>query len=126
MTNTQSITDTVRALFADSSLLVRQEIALAKAEISEKGEQALTGVAAIAAGALIAFTALIVLVQALVAALANIMPPSVAALLVGIVLAVIAYICVRMGQEQLKAENLKPKRTIDSIERTAESVQEAV
>lgn len=123
--STSTITDNVRALFADSTLLVRQEIALAKAEAAEKLSDIQTGVAAMAAGALIAFVALMVLIQALVVALANIMPASLASLLVGVVLAVVAFIAVKSGQNKLAASNLKPERTIDSIRETAQDIREA-
>lgn len=125
MTNTNSLADTIKALFADGTLLVRQEIALAKAEAGEKLEQMQIGIAAIAAGLLLAFTALLVLVQALVVALGNIMPPSVAALLVGVVLAVIAYFSIATGQAHLKPKNLAPRRTIHSVRETADSIKEA-
>ena len=125
MTTPTNIADTVRALFSDTTLLVKQEIALAKAEASEKLENIQTGLIAIVAGMLIAFVALLVLVQALVVALANIMPPAVASLLVGIVLAIVAFIAVKAGQSQLSAENLKPTRTMRSVREDAETIREA-
>lgn len=123
--STSNISHTIRALFADSTLLMRQEIALAKAEASEKLSQIQIGVAAIASGALIAFVALMVLVQALVVALSNIMPPSLASLSVGVVLAIVAFISVKTGQSKLAAGNLKPERTLHFIRDTAEDIREA-
>jgi hypothetical protein len=98
---------------------------LARAEAEEKFEQMQTGVASVAAGMLLAFVSLIVLAQALVVALSNIMPPSIAALLVGITLAVIAFLAVRNGSEQLKPKNLTPRRTIRSVRASAETIKEA-
>ncbi|MEL6505081.1 MAG: phage holin family protein [Pseudomonadota bacterium] len=123
--STSNITENVRALFADSTLLVRQEIALAKAEASEKLSEIQVGVTSIAAGALIAFVALMVLVQALVVVLTNFMPPSLASLLVGVVLAVVAFATVKSGQNKLAASSLKPERTIHSVQKTAENIREA-
>jgi protein-S-isoprenylcysteine O-methyltransferase Ste14 len=121
-----NIIDTVRALFSDFTLLVKQEFDLARAEMSEKFEQIQVGVAAIAAGLLIAFVALLVLVQALVVALSNIMPPSIASLLVGIILAVVAFVSVTMGRQSLAARNLTPQRTLDSLRDSAETIKETV
>ncbi|MEM1317054.1 MAG: phage holin family protein, partial [Pseudomonadota bacterium] len=106
-----NIAETVRGLISDGTLLIKHEIALAKAEAEEKFDQVQTGLIAIVSGLLIAFVALIVLVQALVVALGNIMPPSLAALLVGTVLAAIAFITVRSGQKNLSPKNLTPRRT---------------
>lgn len=126
MTNTSNIIETVRALISDAALLMQQEARLARAEAGEKIEQIQIGMVSIVTGLLIAFTALLVLVQALVVALANIMPASVAALLVGITLAVIAFFAVRTGADQLKAKNLMPERTIQSVRKSAETIKDAV
>ncbi|MDF1776881.1 MAG: phage holin family protein [Rhizobiaceae bacterium] len=125
MNSTTTMKDTIRELIADLTLLLRQEISLARAEAGEKIDQIQNGFIALVAGLLIAFCALLVLVQALVVALANIMPASVASLAVGIVLAVIAYISVTSGSRQLKPENLAPKRTMKSVRESAERMKEA-
>lgn len=125
MSTTSTVIETIKDLVADTTLLVRQEISLARAEAEEKFEQVQTGVAAVAAGMLLAFVALIVLVQALVVALSNIMPPSIASLLVGVVLAVIAFVAVKNGSDQLKVKNLKPRRTMRSVRESAETIREA-
>ncbi len=124
MNNNNSIIQTIRELIADATLLVRQEIDLAKAEAAEKLGQIQAGVAAVAVGLLIALTALLVLVQALVVALGNIMPPALAALIVGVVLALVAFVLVMNGANQLKPENLAPKRTIRSVRENAEKMKE--
>lgn len=120
-----SAVNNLRGLVSDASLLVRQEIELAKAEAGEKLEQVQSGVISVVSGLLIAFVALIVLVQALVVALSNVMPPSIASLLVGVLLATIGLVAVTMGINQLKAKNLKPSRTISSIKNDAETLSGA-
>ena len=119
---TLSPMENIKALIVDANLLMRQELALAKAEASEKFDQVQTGLITIIAGMLTAFVALLVLVQALVVALANVMPASVASLLVGGVLAIIAFASVYFGAQKLKAKNLKPTRTIQSVKRNAQTV----
>jgi len=121
---TSGIVETIRALIADAILLFKQEWALARAETEEKFQQIQTGVIAIAVGLLLAFTALLVLVQALVVALSNIMHPALASLLVGIVLAIVAFFSVRAGANYLKPENLKPSRTIKSLRDSADRFRE--
>jgi len=123
--STANITDTVRALVSDATLLVKQEVSLARAEAEEKFDQVQTGLIAVVSGLLIAFVALIVLVQALVVALGNFMPQSVAALLVGVVLAIIAFVAVKTGQDNLSPKNLKPRRTLNAVRQDAETLKEA-
>ena len=126
MTTTTNIADTVRALFSDATLLVKQEVALAKAEANEKMGQVQTGVIGIVSAMFIAFVALIVLVQALIGALAKLdfLDVTTASLLVGIVLAIIAFIAFKTGQKSL--EDLRPDRTINSVREDARTISRDV
>ncbi len=126
MTTPTNIADTVRALFSDATLLVKQEVALAKAEAGEKMDQVQTGVISLLGAMFIAFVALIVLVFALVGALAKLefLDATTASLLVGIVLAVIAYIAFKTGQKNLT--DLSPDRTINSVREDAKTIQRGV
>jgi uncharacterized membrane protein YqjE len=118
----------IGALLADLanglSTLVRQELRLAQAEASEKMTNATAGLIAIVAGLLAATCALLILLQALVIALADHMPASVASLIVGIVVAVIAFVMIWQGQRSLSAERLAPKRTMRSLRRDSQMVME--
>lgn len=127
MTNPSNIADTVRALFSDSTLLVKQEIALAKAEAGEKLGQVQTGLIAMIASLFVAFVALMVLVQALVGALAKLsfLDFTTSSLLVGVVLAIVAFISFKSGQSLLSPENLTPNRTMRSVREDAETIREA-
>ena len=122
-----NMVDTVRALVNDASLLVRQEVQLAKAEASEKVEEATTGIAAIVAAGVIALVAMLVLVQALVVALTNWLgiAPSLASLIVGVALAIIAYAVFATGKSKLSSENLKPTRTLHSVREDVHTIREA-
>jgi len=119
-----ALADTVRGLFDDLSALVRQEFALAKAETGEKMEQVQTGLMSVLFGMLVGFCALIVLTQAVVVALSNVMPPSLAAALVGAVLGVIAYAAIRHGETNLKPKNLAPRRTMRSVSEQTQKIKE--
>jgi uncharacterized membrane protein YqjE len=104
--------------------LVRQELRLAQAEGSEKITNVVIGVAAIFGGLLIAACALLILLQALVIALAHYMPDWLAALVVGVVVAIIAFIAIWQGRRTLSMENLAPRRTIRTVRDTTEMVME--
>ena len=120
-----------KELFADLtnsvSTLFRKEIELARAEASEKIGQAGFAIGSLAGGAILALAALIVLLQALVIALAELgLAPALAALIVGGVVAIIAFALIYKGMNDLKASSLAPTRTVDSLRREANMVKEQV
>jgi uncharacterized membrane protein YqjE len=110
--SSSSVGELLRGLMTDVTLLLRQELRLAQAEVSEKLEQAQSGVYAVVTGLLVAFCALLILLQALVIALSNVMPAWAASLVVGVVLALIALILIRIGSRNLRPSNLIPERTL--------------
>lgn len=114
----------LRALFSelasDFSTLFRQEVALARAETSEKVAQARTGVVWLAAGGVIAFASLIILLMAAVYGLSEVMHPGWAALIVGGVALLIGLIAIASGRSHLKAKNMVPRRTTESLRRDAD------
>ncbi len=80
---------------------------------------------AIAGGAILALAALMVLLQALVIAIAEIgVPPALASLIVGVVVAAIAYFMIHKGTNDLKASSLAPTRTMDSLRSDAQLAKE--
>jgi Putative Actinobacterial Holin-X, holin superfamily III len=126
-TDDRSLKELLSDLTNSLTTLVRKEIQLARAETSEKVTQSMVAVGAIAAGGILALSALIVLLQALVIAIAEMgVPPALASLIVGLVVAVIAYVLIHKGTNDLKATNLAPSRTIDSLSRDAQVVKEQV
>ena len=111
-TQDQSLKSLLAELVNNVSRLVRQELQLVQVETSEKTSQALEGVFVIIGGLLLAFAALLILLQAVVVGLANFVEPWLASLIVGIVVAVIAFVLIKYGQNSLKASSLTPDRTI--------------
>lgn len=107
-----SIGQLLSGLVGDIGQLVRQELRLVQAETSEKIEQAQTGMYAVVTGLLLAFCGLLILLQALVIGLSNVMPAWAASLIVGVVLALIAFVLIRQGAKNLRPANLVPERTL--------------
>jgi uncharacterized membrane protein YqjE len=106
--------------------LFRKEMMLLRAELNEKGNQVLTAAGMIAGALVLALVALNVLAAALVAALAEFIEGGWAALIVGVVLAAIAYFMLSSGMKNLKTANLTPRRTADSLSRDATMAKERV
>lgn len=120
---TGSVASLISRLVGELSTLFRKEIALAKAEISESVSHAKAGAIAIAAGGAVIFAALLVLLAAAVFALAHVMPDWLAALIVGIVTAVIGFVLIQSGKKQLEPAALKLERTQDALRKDKDMVQ---
>jgi amino acid transporter len=111
---------------AHVSNLVRSEVNLARAEVTENIKSAGIAIGMLAAALVIAITALNVLSAALVAAIANLgIDAGWAALIVGVVFAIIAFMLASKGMNDLKISNLAPTRTAKNVRRDAEAVKEA-
>jgi len=103
-------------LSADLSTLVRQEIALAKVELTAKGKETGKGVGMLAGAGVIGLAMLGAFTICLIALLSLAMEVWVAALIVTVVWAIVAAVLVQMGRKQLKeAGPPKPEQTIETI-----------
>ena len=121
-----SFASLLKELIAEIGQLFRQELRLARAETGEKLAQAQNGAIAIVVGLLLAFSALLILLQAVVIALSEIMPAWAASVVVGGVIAIVAFILIRGGQSSLKLTNLAPTRTLESMRRDRDMAMEKV
>jgi hypothetical protein len=114
----------------ETRALLRGEVDLAKAEMSEKISQAALAVAGLAAGALVLFAGFLVLLDAAVFGLGKVLEPyglpALAALIVAVGTMIVGLIILLMGRSALKAENLAPRRTAESLRRDREFVKEQV
>ena len=106
--------------------LVRGEVALAKAEVSQNLKNAALGIGLLVGAVVLALVALNVLAAALVAALANLIGPGWAALVVGILILAAAGLLAMRGLNSLKPENLAPSRTVRNVQADAHAIKENV
>jgi len=105
-------------------LLVRQEIALAKSEITGKFGQLGAGAGLLATAGVLAFAGLLYLMAAGMAALALIVPVWAGALIVAGVALVIAGILAYIGRTKMQADALVPDRTLKTLKDDARLAQE--
>jgi hypothetical protein len=112
----QSIGELVKDLASETSTLVRQELDLAKAEMTERGKRAGKGVGILAAAGLVGLLAAGALTACLVAALDLAMATWLAALIVTVVFAAIAGALAMTGRKQIReAAPPVPEQAIDSV-----------
>ncbi|RYF51425.1 MAG: phage holin family protein [Cytophagaceae bacterium] len=129
------LSELVSGLVADVTGLLRKEIDLAKTEISEKASKALVGIEALLVGMVLAIGAIGVLLSALVNGLAALFikwgmmetsASSLAAVIVGMIIAAIAWTMMSKGLTALRAGNLKLDRTTTSLRRDVDAVKEKI
>jgi hypothetical protein len=102
-------------LTRETATLFRQEVQLARTELTEKVGQAGWGLAATVAGGLLLFVAVQALAAAAVLGLASRIEPWQAALLVGIAISLVGGAVLAKGIANLKGGNLAPRRTLESL-----------
>ena len=99
----------------DMSTLVRQEVALAKAELQQEAKTAGMAAGAFGGAGFAGYFVLFFLSLAAVYALDSVMPAGWAALIVAAVWGVIAAVLAVVGRNKLKQFNPKPERTIETV-----------
>ena len=113
--------EVVRDLSKDLSLLVRQELELAKAEMSEKGRAAAPGLGMLGGAGVAGLSAAGALTAFLVLVLALVMPAWLAALLVGVAMAGVAYALMLAGKDRVSDAGAPiPEQTIETVKEDVE------
>ena len=104
--------------------LVRSEMRLAQAELSEKGKKAGLGIGMFSAAGLLAFLGLCVLITTAILALALVLPAWAAALVVALVLLIGAGIAAVFGKKEIdQATPPAPERAIAGVKEDVATVK---
>ena len=122
-----SVGQLVEQLSAQISALVRDEMALATAEMKRKGAQAGIGIGMGGAGAVMALLGLGALVAAAILGLAVVLAAWLSALIIGVVLVVVAGVISAAGITQVrKSAPPVPEKAVRSTKQDIETVKESV
>ena len=122
----QSLGQLFSELTEESRTLVRQEIQLAKTELSEKVTGIGTDIGSMVGGVAVLYAGFLVVLAALVIALSHVIGAGWAALLVGVVTLAIGGWLVMRGLHDIKGRNLKPEKTAQSLKETKQWVKQQV
>ncbi|MFG2988983.1 phage holin family protein [Streptomyces sp. NPDC048257] len=114
-----SIGDLVSEIGQDLSQLVRDEIELAKAEIKQESAKAGKAVGMLGGAGYAGHVVLLLGSLTIVFALANVMDLAWAALIVTALWAAAGAVLYSMGRTRLRAVNLKPERTVETLKEDA-------
>ncbi|MEE1930749.1 phage holin family protein [Streptomyces sp. TRM 70351] len=119
-----SVGELVERASQQLSELVRQEMRLAQAELSEKGKRAGLGGGMFGGAAVVGFLALAALVTAAIAAVALALPLWASALIIGVVLLAVTGVLALAGRKQLgRATPAKPEQAIGSVRTDIEEIK---
>jgi len=116
----RSLGELFSELSRQTSTLIRQEVALAKAEMKQKGSEVGKDVGMLAAGGLLAYAGLLALIATVIIILAEFMPWWLSALIVSLVVLAVGGLLVQRGMSALKATNMAPEQTIETLKEDKE------
>jgi Putative Actinobacterial Holin-X, holin superfamily III len=113
--------EVARDLTQDLSLLVRQEVELAKAEMAQKGRVAAPGLGMIGGAGVVGLMAAGALTAFLILGLSIVLDEWLSALIVGVTLAGTAYLLAKQGKERVEeAGSPVPEQTIETVKEDLE------
>jgi hypothetical protein len=107
----------------DLSTLMRQELALAQAEVKQEVAKTAKGAGALTGAALAGYFVLLFLSIALWSALSNLMDAGWAGLIVAVIWGIAAAVLFVTGRGQLRRVHPKPERTVDTLSQVPEALR---
>jgi hypothetical protein len=115
--NDRSLGELFGELSQDMTILFRQELQLARAEMSEKISRVTSNLVSVIAGGFVTYVGALALVAALILGLHELadIPPWVSALIVGALFATAGYVMLNRGLKELKRVDLAPRRTVETL-----------
>jgi hypothetical protein len=112
----QSLGELFSQLSGDLSGLMRDEVQLAKVEMTDSAKQAARAAGVLGAAAFAGYLAILLLSFALAWGLAEVMPIGFAFLVVGLIWVAAGAVLYVTGRQRLKAAELKPEQTIETMQ----------
>ncbi|HEY0658773.1 MAG TPA: phage holin family protein [Pyrinomonadaceae bacterium] len=132
----RSLGDLFSELASETGTLVRQEVALAQTELTQKATKVGINVGYLVAGGAVGYAALLVILAAVVIGLARLIhgiigweyisSAGVSALIVGLVVGIVAYMLVTSALAKLKNMDLAPRETVETIKEDAQWLKNQV
>ena len=115
----KSLGDLFTDLASNTGKLVRQEVALAQTELTNKATTAGKNVGFLAVGGLVGYAALLGILAAAILLLGNYMPVWASALLVSVVVGIVAAFLIMSAIKGLKNMDPVPRDTIETLQEDA-------
>ena len=136
MKEERSLGDLFSELATETSTLVKQEVALAQVEITQKATTVGKEIGFLVVGGAVGYAALLVILSAVVIGLAQLISSIsgwtyitsawISGAVVGAIVAGIAYVLVTNALAKLKNTDLAPRKTIESVKEDAQWIKDQV
>lgn len=120
----RSFSDVLQDIVGNIQQIVRAEVRLAQVEIKEKANRASKPLSVLVAGAVLGLYGLGFLLLAVVYGLSLVLPAWAAAVIVGVIMAIIAGGLVASGFTKLKEINPVPEKTVQTMKENAQWAKE--
>ena len=122
----RSLGDLFAELAHETGTLVRQEVALAKAEVTQKAKQVGKNVGYLLIGGAIAYAAFLAVIATLIMLLGKVMPQWGATLLVGVLMAGLGWLLIDKALSALQQTEVTPRQTVDTLKEDATWLKEQI
>ena len=122
----RSLGDLFAELAGETGTLVRQEVALAQAEITHKATKAGKNVGYLVVGGAVAYMAALAIAAGVILLLAQVIPPWLSALLAGLAISGAAYFMISSALDELRKTDPMPRNTIETIKEDAKWLKNEV
>ncbi len=116
----RSIGELLAELSRETTTLVRQEINLAKTEMSQKASRVGKNVGFLVIGGVVAYTGILGLVAAGIILLGLVIPYWLSAAIIGFVIAAVGVALVLKGANTLRQEDPTPQETVETLQEDRE------
>lgn len=110
-------------LSRETSTLVRQEVALAKTELTQTATEVGKDVGFLAVGGAVAYAGFLAILAAIILALALVLPWWLAAAIVGVVVAGVGGALIAKGLAALKHADMAPRQTLNTLKGDVDAVK---
>lgn len=123
----RSLGDLFSELASETSSLVRQEVALAQVELTQKATKAGKNVGYLVVGGAVAYAALLAFVAAFIIILGNLLANYwLAAIIVGVIVGAASIVMILSALNSLKNTGIMPTQTVETIKEDAQWLKDRV
>jgi len=113
-------------LASETSTLFRNEVALAKVELTDKATKVGKNVASLVIGGAVAYAALLAICAAVILLLDMAMPAWLAALVVGLIVGCVAWLLISRAVANLRRTQLTPQQSVESLKEDAQWIKDQI
>lgn len=122
----RSLGDLFSELAGETSTLVRQEVALAQVELTQKATVVGKNVGFLVVGGAVGYAALLAVLAAVIIGLSHFIPAWASALVVGAAVGIAAYLLITKALAALKNADLTPRQTVNTLKEDAQWLKNQV